>query len=312
MTEKFRLCPTCWICGSDQRRTLLESVLNFREYKTKAPELASYSGEAFSLVRCLDCGFAQVDRLPTYASFFADMYNQHWSEEWVKEEFKSSYRDAIFRRVLTKLANEGAEPGRLLDVGAHVGRFVYLARAAGWEARGIEPNARTAALAREHLGLPVQHGTWQTLTEDGTYRVITFLDVLEHLPEPVQVLQSLVRQLEPGGRLVIKVPHGQHQWWKERLRSWGTGKVPNVANNMVHVNHFTPYSLTRALEQAGLRVVHLEPGYPELPPGQGIKAKLERGIRRVVYALASGPGGLASPWTLNLLAIGQKEDRSDQ
>jgi SAM-dependent methyltransferase len=306
MTEKFRLCPTCWICDSSQRQTLLKSVLDFSEYRTQAPKLAAYSGEIFALVRCLDCGFAQVDRLPTYPGFFADMYDQHWSEEWVKAEFKSSYRDAIFQRVLTKLTTVGMKPGRLLDVGAHVGRFVYLARTAGWEAGGIEPNARTAALAREHLGLPVQHGTWQTLMEDRTYRVITFLDVLEHLPEPVQVLQSLVRHLEPGGCLVIKVPHGRHQWWKERLRSWGTGKIPNVANNMVHVNHFTPGSLTRALEKAGLTNISVETGYPELPPGSSWRGRLSRGFRRLVYAWASGPGGIHSPWTLNLFAMGQK------
>jgi SAM-dependent methyltransferase len=309
MSAEFQLAKTCWVCGSSARKELFRTRLDFSPYVTQAPALAAYTGQEFAVVRCRVCDFAQVDRLPLYPRFFEEMYDQHWSAPWAEAEFASSYRDEIFSRVLTRLGElTQNRRGRLLDVGAHVGRFVFLAGEHGWLAEGVEPNARTAGFASQVKGLSVQHGTWQSYQPPSEgYAAITLLDVLEHLPEPVRVLQQLASWLKPGGWLVVKVPCGPSQLWKERWRGfWRGGATPDVANNMVHVNHFSPGSLQRALIQAGLVDISVQPGFPELPPDVGLKMCLTRGLRRVVYALACLPGGGASPLTLNLLAVARK------
>ena len=41
---------------------------------------------------------------------------------------------------------------------------------------------------------------------DGSFDLVLLMDVLEHLPQPVPVIEELRRVLRPGGRLIISVP----------------------------------------------------------------------------------------------------------
>ena len=79
------------------------------------------------------------------------MYDQRWSEDWVEQEFDARYKDVIFHGILRELdRRHAATPGasrRLLDVGAHAGRFMHIAAQEGWDVEGIELNPRTAACA---------------------------------------------------------------------------------------------------------------------------------------------------------------------
>ena len=76
----------------------------------------------------------------------------------------------------------------LLDVGAHAGRFLRLARGAGWDAEGLELNPKTAAYAAQVSGAPVHQGNIHTFTPARCYDAVTLTDVLEHVPRPLDVL----------------------------------------------------------------------------------------------------------------------------
>ena len=61
-------------------------------------------------------------------------YDQHWSAAWVEEEFSGTYKDLILGTILNELATLlPPDRRRLLDVGAHAGRFMHLAQARGWQ-----------------------------------------------------------------------------------------------------------------------------------------------------------------------------------
>jgi hypothetical protein len=72
----------------------------------------------------------------------------------------------------------------------------------------------------------------------------------------------------------------------------------------VHVNHFTPGSLTSALERAGFDEVRVKTAAPELLPRDqsGIRRFVSNAIRLGVYAAARLPGGVRTPLALNLQA----------
>lgn len=309
---KFRPLDACWICGGRQVRPVHDARFEVSIYAEQDPELAAYSGEHVTLVRCATCGFAQPAALPTIDNYFARLYDQRWSAEWMAREYKSAYKDLIFRTVLRQLARRLPAPRRtLLDLGAHVGRLLRLAREGGWTAEGVEVNPQTAAFATAVTGLPVHQGDVRILGDAGKrYDAVTLIDVLEHIPDPVSVLDSVRNVIAPQGWIAVKVPNGPVQLRKELLRSrLVAGYRATVADNLVHVSHFSPYALRRALLRAGFRDVKVVPAAPEIVQAGDLgpaRRMAMNGVRRTAYAMSrTVPGGVHTPLALHLQAYGR-------
>ena len=255
---------------------------------------ASMSG-SFDAVRVDSDSRKRCRRCPTSSIACTD---QRWSEEWVEGEFLSTYKDLIFQGILKELAMR-VPPGsrRLLDVGAHAGRFLHLAQGQGWQVEGIELNPRTAVYAAVRTGALVHRVNAHTLALAGhRYAAVVLTDVLEHIPEPVRLLSALSALLEPGGVVAVKVPNGAAQWTKERWLARLTSHRISLADNLVHVNQFNPRSLTRALERAGLSRVHVRTAAPELPPAANLRGFLDRAIRRGLLLRARCPARFRHRW----------------
>lgn len=48
-----------------------------------------------------------------------------------------------------------------------------------------------------------------------SFDVITLIDVLEHLPNPTKIVQSIWSLLRPNGIIVVKVPNFKGQLYKQ-------------------------------------------------------------------------------------------------
>jgi SAM-dependent methyltransferase len=300
----------CWICNGADLEPIHELIFELSEYESQDPELAAYTGCRLSLARCDRCGFAQPAALPALPRYFDRMYDQRWSDDWIRSEFEADYKDYIFEGVLRSLARRLApRRRRLLDVGAHAGRFVSLACRGGWAAEGLELNPRTAAYAAHRTGKSIrQMNVHDVDMSTAAFDAITLTDVLEHIPDPVRVLVRVAELLAPDGWVAVKVPCGPTQVLKEHWRGRLYRRYrPTVADNLVHVSHFSPGSLRRALEGAGFADVSVEPAAPELPVMPGIRGAMARVSRQSIYRAARlVPFGLHTPLTLNLQAYGRR------
>jgi SAM-dependent methyltransferase len=298
----------CWVCDGSRLTRYHQAPLEFHQYVDQDAELHAYTGESVWLVRCEACGFGQPERMPALPQYFDRMYAQQWSAEWVASEFDARYKDLVFRTVLRELDRRvGLVRRRLLDVGAHAGRFLHLAQQAGWEVEGVELNPRTAAYAAMRTGAAVYHQNAQALAAGGhRYSAVVLTDVLEHIPEPVQLLRTLAALTEPGGAIAVKVPCGPSQLAKERIVAALTSRRMSLADCLVHINHFSPQSLARALEAAGFGRISVRTGAPEVLPGSGWRVRLSNAVRLSVYAAARLPGAVHTPLALNLQAYASR------
>ena len=299
----------CWVCGGTRLQRFHQCRLDFREYSRQDPELAAYSGRGVWFVRCGACGFGQPEELPTLPQFFDRMYDQRWSDAWVEREFAAEYKDLIFRTILEGLDRRaGAVPRRLLDIGAHAGRFMRTAQRDGWEVEGLEVNPKTAACAEARTGASVHRGHIEACPGPaGRFTAVTLTDVLEHIPEPVAVLRAVARVVAPGGIIAIKVPSGLSQWRKERvLARLLPARRISIADNLVHVNHFSPRALALAIERAGFRDVTVAPAAPELRCDAGIGRMASNALRLGIFSAARLPGALRTPLALHLQAFARK------
>src|SRR5262245_29411201 len=309
MHAGFADVPTCWVCGGGALTREHDAILDLDVYRDQYPDLAAYSGETVWLRRCSACGFTQPERLPSLPGFFDRLYDQLWSADWVEQEFESDYKDLIFRTILGGLDKRAVATRRLLDIGAHAGRFIHLAARAGWKPEGIELNPRTASFARARTGLPVHAVNVDQLPlSSRSYGAITLIDVLEHVPDPVALLSRVDDALEAGGWVVVKVPSGPAQRQKERMRArLRAGYRPRLADNLVHVNHFSPAALRTSFARVGLRATTVEIAPPELPHAHSQRSRASNLVRRSLYLGGRLlPCSIYTPLALNLLAFGQK------
>jgi len=99
------------------------------------------------------------------------------------------------------------EGARLLDVGCGNGAFLQLAKAAGWDAQGVDfdPLALAAARARNlnvHEG-----GLEQFASHPEKFDWITCSHVIEHVHDPIRWLKDMHALLVPGGSLWLQTPN---------------------------------------------------------------------------------------------------------
>ncbi|HMD36213.1 MAG TPA: methyltransferase domain-containing protein [Vicinamibacterales bacterium] len=309
MMPAFEPVAECWVCGGVRFTRVHLAPFDFHQFEHEDADLFAYGGLDVWIARCADCGFGQPERLPSLPRFFDRMYAQRWSEEWIAGEYDATYKDLIFATILKELDRRlGARvPRTLLDIGAHAGRFLSLAQRTGWTVEGIELNPRTAEYAGRRTGASVSHMNVRALQTTGRrYGAVTLTDVLEHIPQPVNLLATVSSLVEAGGCVAVKVPSGPAQAFKERMLAALTKRRVSLADNLVHVNHFSPRSLALALARAGLVDVAVGAGAPELPVAAGAPGTLSNAVRRIAYAAARLPGAVHTPLALNLQAYGSR------
>jgi 2-polyprenyl-3-methyl-5-hydroxy-6-metoxy-1,4-benzoquinol methylase len=304
----FAPIDRCWICDGAELARFHRCRMEFSEYADQDRELHAYTGQHVWLVRCTRCGFGQPERLPTLPRFFDRMYDQRWAEDWVDREFEAHYKDFIFLGVLRALHARTTPSSRtLLDIGAHAGRFIHLAQRRGWTVEGVELNPRTATCAARRTGAPVYRLNAHALAGRARqYWAVTLTDVLEHIPNPIRILEVIRDLLEPGGTIAVKVPNGPGQWVKERTLAFLSSHRVSLAENLVHVNHFSPLSLEWALARAGFEQVTVRTGAPEMIPFRpaSFRPAISNAMRLALYAAGRLPGAVHTPLALNLQAYG--------
>ena len=140
-----------------------------------------------------------------------------------------------------------APPARIVDAGAGRGRFVAAARAAGFDAIGIEPSRRGVEAAREVYGVELQATTIEDAqVEDAN--AVTLWHVLEHLDDPAAALGRVGSWLRPGGVLLVGVPNLLSLQARLSRSRWFHLDLPR------HRTHFTPQGLAALLDRTGFEI----------------------------------------------------------
>lgn len=144
----------------------------------------------------------------------------------------------------------GRQP-TLLDVGAGLAVFPYRMKQAGWYCTALDPDPRAASHAKEIAGLQAVAGDFMAVEPGqlGTFDVITFNKVIEHVEDPVAMLARSARYLNPKGFVYIEVPDG------EAAAEEGPGREEFFIE---HHHVFSPASVAMTAERAGFRVEALE------------------------------------------------------
>jgi SAM-dependent methyltransferase len=97
----------------------------------------------------------------------------------------------------------------VIDVGSGLCVFLHGMKAAGWTCTALDPDERAAQHARDVVGVTALRADFLTADNLGTYDLVTFNKVLEHLKDPIAMLARAARCLAAGGLVYVELPDGE-------------------------------------------------------------------------------------------------------
>ena len=215
------------------------------------------------LRRCSTCGhrFLEVETAASVEAIYDDHYAGFREDLVFRREASRLLADELTRRV--------PPPARVLDVGCGNGEFLLVARDAGYQVVGVDVSAAAGALCRQR-GIEAHVGDFRSpevIGDEPRFQLITFWDVVEHLPDPASFLARARALLSPGGYVLIKTP----------LTSAASTRVstlvPRLAGALLqapsHIQYFDAEGLVAMLTRIGFRAVERLPRRGMRAPATG-------------------------------------------
>lgn len=168
---------------------------------------------------------------PEFSQHYRELYEKHW---WFR----------VREELVVKFLRRKQPPGgwkNILDVGCGDGLFFDELMQFG-DVEGIEP-AKEVVRPNNPFHRRIHVGQFDENFQPGKrYSLILMLDVLEHLPAPVEALRHAISLLQPGGSLLITVPAFRMLWTSHDQLNY-------------HFTRFTKTSFRQVAKEAGMKIV---------------------------------------------------------
>ena len=198
--------PACSCCGGPTR-----AVFATRDVGQ------SVSDEVFYYDKCEHCSTYQLVNVPNDLSVY---YPASYYDEM---DASLRDRDAKLARGQLAIFAPFVSGGRLIDVGPAEGALLRQAETAGFDSRcGVERDQRCCEMLRG-AGIEVAHTDDPILGLEHLEAAdaVTMFHVIEHVRDPMGLLDAAAGRVRPGGVLVIATPNPQAlslricgPWWR--------------------------------------------------------------------------------------------------
>jgi 2-polyprenyl-3-methyl-5-hydroxy-6-metoxy-1,4-benzoquinol methylase len=211
--------------------------------------------DEFTYYGCASCNTIFIHPLPVdrlkkiYPSNYYSFVNKPKN---LVVRLKESLDKRFFKKILKQLPSKQIN---VLDVGGGTGWMIDVLKKTDkrigiTQIVDIDNKAKNIA---EEKGHAYFEGTIETFTTDKRFHLILMLNLIEHVANPLAVLQKAESLLAPGGMIVIKTPNTVS--WDARLYKktyWGGLHCPR------HWTIFSEKSFRILLQSTSLKINKLE------------------------------------------------------
>lgn len=213
----------------------------------------------YKLARCGECGMVW-DHIPS-----ENVLSQYNKSYFINENPKGGYTNyfegmRINRRTFTerlkRIQERLGKKGKLLDVGCALGDCLLEAKKLGWkEAEGLEVADYAYKFAKNRK-LNVHKGILEKAKfKENSFDVVTYQDVIEHIPDPIDELKKVKKILKKGGIVFLVTPDIRGLWHRFLGRLWYHYKPGE------HIMYFSQDTLAKALKKAGFKDIETRRTY---------------------------------------------------
>lgn len=207
MYLKYRKCPLCL-----GKKWLVLFILNKKQ----------------KLVKCEDCGLIFNDR---YNDAVREIYEDNYYEFDRRKKNKGGYfnynlmEEAVKKdyNFATEFLKKKYKVGdRVLEVGCGYGFFLKNLLNSGIVKKkflyGIEISKKAASISSKY-GL-IKNSKLETSVFKNKFNYILIFEVIEHLPQPKELINFAEKYLQIGGYLILTTPDISSIWFKFLKKRW--------------------------------------------------------------------------------------------
>lgn len=201
--------------------------------------------DAAHLVKCKNCGFVFSECIPTERELI-----EHY-ESYGRNDYLSEITIKRYEEVLDTF-EKYRKHNRILDIGCGIGYFLEVAKERGWEVYGTEFTDQAVAICNDK-GINIQQGVLNVdKYDEGFFDVITSIEVIEHINNPIEEVENISKILRKGGVFYFTTPNF-NSLLRYKLKS-----EYNVICYPEHLSYYTPKTINRLLKNQGFRKKRLQ------------------------------------------------------
>jgi SAM-dependent methyltransferase len=238
------------VCGSER----LETAFRYERPPEGETPFPLRAGERYerAYLRCTSCGH--------YAGAHELDLSRLYEGEYMDSTYAGDRLAQTFERIMALPPEESdnvqrverirrfwrGPPGSVLDVGSGLGVFPARMKDAGWACTALDPDPRSVLHARDAIGVKAVQADFASADGLGTFDLVTFNKVLEHVSDPAGMLARALSFLREGGVVYVEVPDG------EAASTEGPGREEFFVE---HLHVFSAASLALLSRRAGFRLL---------------------------------------------------------
>lgn len=203
--------------------------------------------ERFTYLCCKSCGTTFLSNIPTDLGRYYGGGYYHFGADG-EPQWRNNQHQQAMESFRIELIGKYVKPGSLIEIGAGTGGFAAAAKNAGFDVTAIEMDPGCCQYLTEQVGVSAicSDDPISVLPSLGEARAVALWHVLEHLADPLEILQGAIGKLQVGGVLAIAVPN-PHSLQFRLLRSrWAHLDAPR------HLCLIPPDVLVAKMKELGM------------------------------------------------------------
>jgi SAM-dependent methyltransferase len=214
------------------------------------------------LYRCKSCGFISQFPGPGSSTIVKD-YTDKYSLDFLKDgqEFMYPNRRIVLQDIIDRI-KKYQKVGDILDVGCGDGQFLFLSSKKGFNCNGVEGSEQLSSYASSKTGAKIVQGIYKKeMFPENTFDVISLIQVLEHIPSPIDALETAKYHLRQNGILVIEIPSiTAPNFLAYRLTRIKRFVKPPSGVIFSHFGYYNPKSLFALTHKCGFKTEEIVTG----------------------------------------------------
>ena len=253
MNDTVELEP-CFLCGQ-------KGHVKLAQYNEPLPRENDFGSKDYyrELWKCQGCGLIlnkhAIDLPPVYesvyreASYGGDRIRERFDKVMSLPSDQSDNRGRV-KRVVEYFEKNSPDCEKIvLDIGSGMAVFPAAMKENGFRAVCVDPDEKNVEHARDVACVEAIHGSFPDVEINERFPLITLNKVLEHLPNPIEVLKATRELLAADGVLHLELPDG------EAALNVGPGRQEFF---LEHYHIYSAASISLLALKAGFRIEKLE------------------------------------------------------